>query len=222
MDVRVCTYGGSTRNMQHTVVRVTIGRSRALIILVYGADPDRGETCILNVVEVLPDGVPSSTTPAGNEKYFNEGRKGRGTRSGPQVCKCLGLHQSEVHNGPSGVFRCPSEQLNYSTTVRCVLVDGARSPLLCSCSGSRTNESQNRKESGKEEHFARKDRKLVNEWYYLLARGIEGYCERIAWQRLAGAGEWQGRGRGSGSVDGIPSRAVVSESQRQGMGMARN
>jgi hypothetical protein len=82
------------------VVWVTIGRSRALIILVYGTDPNRGKTCVLNVVKVLPDSVPGSTTPTGNEKELDEGRKRRSTRSGPRVGKSLGLHQPEVHNGP--------------------------------------------------------------------------------------------------------------------------
>ena len=85
---------------QHTVVRVAVGRSRAVIILIYGADPNRGETCVLNVVKVLPDGVPGSTTPTENEKDLDEGRKRRSTRFGPRVCKRLGLHQPEVHNDP--------------------------------------------------------------------------------------------------------------------------
>lgn len=46
------------------MVRVPVGGSRAFIILVHRADPDRGETCVLDVVEVLPDGIPGSTTPS--------------------------------------------------------------------------------------------------------------------------------------------------------------
>ena len=47
------------------MVRVPVGSSGALIILVYGANPDRGETRVLDVVEVLPDGIPIPTTPSG-------------------------------------------------------------------------------------------------------------------------------------------------------------
>jgi hypothetical protein len=47
------------------VVRVSVGSSRTLVILIYGANPDRGETCVLDVVEVLPDGIPGSATPSG-------------------------------------------------------------------------------------------------------------------------------------------------------------
>ena len=53
------------------MVRVTVGGSRTIIILVYGADPNRGEACVLNVVEVLPNSVPGSTTPIGNEKELD-------------------------------------------------------------------------------------------------------------------------------------------------------
>lgn len=53
------------------MVRVTIGSSRALIILVYGTDPNRGEPCVLDIVKVLPDSVPGSTTPIGNEKELD-------------------------------------------------------------------------------------------------------------------------------------------------------
>jgi len=56
------------------VVRVAVGRSRTIIILVDGTDPNRSETCVLNVVEVLPDSVPGSTTPTRSEKGLNEGR----------------------------------------------------------------------------------------------------------------------------------------------------
>jgi len=82
------------------VVWVAVGRSGAFIILVYGADPNRGETCVLDVVEVLPDGVPGSTTPTESEKELNEGRKGRSTRSGPRVCRRSDLRQPEVRSGP--------------------------------------------------------------------------------------------------------------------------
>ena len=83
----------------HTVVRVTVGRSWALIILVYGADPYRGKTCVLYVVEVLPNTVPGSAAPTGNEKELYEGRERRSTRSGPRDCKRLDPHQLGVHNG---------------------------------------------------------------------------------------------------------------------------
>ena len=82
------------------MVWVAVGRSRTFIILVYGADPNRGETCVLNVVKVLPDGVPGSTTPIEDEKELNGGRKGRSTRSGPRVCRRSDLRQPEVHSGP--------------------------------------------------------------------------------------------------------------------------
>jgi hypothetical protein len=82
------------------VVRVAVCRSGTFVILVYGTDPNRGEACVLNVVKVIPDGVPGPTAPAQNEKDLNEGRKRRSTTSGPRVCKRLGLHQLEVHNGP--------------------------------------------------------------------------------------------------------------------------
>ena len=81
------------------MVRVAIGRSRAFVILVYRADPNRGETCVLNIVKVNPDGIPGSSTPTGNEKDLDEGRKRRSTRSGPRVYKSLGLNPPEVHNG---------------------------------------------------------------------------------------------------------------------------
>jgi len=82
------------------VVRVTVGSSGTLVILVYGTNPNRCETCVLNVVKVLPDGVPGSTTPVGNKKELGEGEKRRSTRSDPRACKRLGLHQLEAHNGP--------------------------------------------------------------------------------------------------------------------------
>lgn len=47
------------------MVGVPIGGSRAFIILIYGTDPDRGETCVLNVVEIFSDGIPVSATPSG-------------------------------------------------------------------------------------------------------------------------------------------------------------
>ena len=82
------------------MVRVTVGSSRTLIILVYGTDPNRGEPCVLYVVKVLPNAVPGSTTPTGGEKGLDEGWKRRSTMSGPRVCKHLGLHQLGGHNGP--------------------------------------------------------------------------------------------------------------------------
>ena len=82
------------------MVRVAVGGSRAFVILVYGTDPNRGETCVLNVVKVLADGVPGSTAPTENEKDLDKGRKRRSTKSGPRVRRRLGLHRREVHNGP--------------------------------------------------------------------------------------------------------------------------
>jgi hypothetical protein len=57
------------------MVRVAVGSSRTLIILIHGTDPDRGEACVLDVVEVFPDSIPSSATPLGNEKQLNGDRK---------------------------------------------------------------------------------------------------------------------------------------------------
>ena len=85
---------------RHTMVWVPVGRSRTIIVLVYGTDPNRGEPCVLYVVKVLPNAVPGSTTPIGDEKELDEGRKRRGTMSGPLVGKRLGLHQLGGHNGP--------------------------------------------------------------------------------------------------------------------------
>ena len=56
------------------MVRITVGSTGALVILVYGADPDRGEPCVLNVVEVLPDSFPGPATPTENED-LNKGRR---------------------------------------------------------------------------------------------------------------------------------------------------
>lgn len=53
------------------MVWVAVGGSRAFIILVHGADPDRSEACVLDVVEVCPDGIPSPTTPSRNEERLN-------------------------------------------------------------------------------------------------------------------------------------------------------
>ena len=66
MGMSVCT-ACLREGWWHTVIRVAIGGPRALIILIYGTDPNRGETRVLDVVKVLPDGVPGSTTPAGSE-----------------------------------------------------------------------------------------------------------------------------------------------------------
>lgn len=82
------------------MVWVAVGRSRAFVILVYGTNPNRGEACVLDIVKVLPDGVPGSTTPMEDENSLSEERKRQITRSGPRVCKRLGLHRPEVHNGP--------------------------------------------------------------------------------------------------------------------------
>ena len=46
------------------MVRVPVGSSRAFVILVHGADPDGGKTCVLDVIEVLPDGIPGPSTPS--------------------------------------------------------------------------------------------------------------------------------------------------------------
>lgn len=57
------------------MVRVAVGSSRPFIILVYRTDPDRGKTCVLNVVEVFPDSVPGSTAPTEIEQDLNEDRE---------------------------------------------------------------------------------------------------------------------------------------------------
>lgn len=46
------------------MIRVPVGSSGAFVILVHGADPDGGETCVLDIVEVFPDGIPGPTTPS--------------------------------------------------------------------------------------------------------------------------------------------------------------
>lgn len=45
------------------MIWVAVGSSRAFIILVHRTDPNRSKTCVLDVVEVFPDGIPISAAP---------------------------------------------------------------------------------------------------------------------------------------------------------------
>lgn len=53
------------------MIWVAVGSSRAFIILVHRTDPDRSKTCVLDVVEVFPDGIPISAAPSRNQKQFD-------------------------------------------------------------------------------------------------------------------------------------------------------
>ena len=93
-------YARLREGRQPTVVGITVGSLRAFVVLVYGADPDCSKTCILNVVKVLPDGIPGSPTPTGSEKEFDGSMKGGSTRSYLPHCKRLCPHRLEVRSGP--------------------------------------------------------------------------------------------------------------------------
>lgn len=84
---------------EHTVVRVPVGGSRAFVVLIYGADPDCSETCVLDVVEVLPNCIPGSPTPSGMRSNSKQQGEKQSTKFGPGGCKWLGPHRQGARNG---------------------------------------------------------------------------------------------------------------------------